>query len=212
MWTRRPEFGKEVNSERAKTSEEGMVRVYSAPTFVELELLEAAFRAHQLPYVVRYKLRYLEPSFAGDDLRMSHLLVHRSELAEAQALLMSLGLGNDDEASARDGFEAVLDALGTPQAQPLESLWTVDAEDFGDWLVGALPDLFERLCADAVQSALQAIEDPEQCSHRDALVRAAADAPAITRTAISDALASGPAPDPSTVWASLLAATDALRA
>lgn len=127
----------EVDDAGASTGEDGLVRVYSAPTFVELELLEAAFRAHRIPYVVRYKLRYLEPSFAGDELRMSHLLVHGSRLAEAQALLLSLG--DDEEASDRDLFEAVLDTLGTPQAQSLESLWTVDAEDFGDWLVGALP-------------------------------------------------------------------------
>lgn len=188
-----------------------MVRVHSATTFVELELLEAAFRAHGVPYVVRYKLRYLEPSFAGDELRMSHLLVHGSRLAEAQELLSSLRLGDDDEPSGRDRFEAVLDTLGTPQAQPLESLWAVDAEDFGDWLVGALPDLLDRLSADVVQSALLPLDDPEHRLRRDALVRATADAPAMTRTAISDALASEPAPDPSSVWASVLRAADAPR-
>lgn len=201
----------EVDDAGASTGEDGLVRVYSAPTFVELELLEAAFRAHRIPYVVRYKLRYLEPSFAGDELRMSHLLVHGSRLAEAQELLMSLRLGDDEETSGRGRFEAVLDTLGTPEAQPLESLWAVGAEDFGDWLASGFPDLFERLCAGDVQLALQDLELPEHRSHRDALVRATASAPAVTRTAISEALAGEPATDPASVWASVRAASDAPR-
>lgn len=200
-----------MNDERARVSGE-LVRVYAAPTFVDLELVEAAFRAHRLPYVVRYKLRYMEPSFAGDELRMSHVLVPESVLADAQALLSTLRLGQQEETSPRDRFEAVLDALGTPQAQPLESVWAVDAEEFGDWMASALPDLLERLGAGAVQSALHPLDQPERRLQREALLRAVAMAPAMTRSAISEALIGGPALDPTSVWASLRSASDALRA
>lgn len=76
-----------------------MVRVYSATSIVQLELLETAFRAHEVPYVVRYKMRYMEPTFAGDELRMSHLLVPASRAARAQALLIGLGLAENEDAA-----------------------------------------------------------------------------------------------------------------
>ncbi len=211
MRLRWSEFSHEVNDERVRGSGE-LVRVYAAPTFVDLELVEAAFRAHQLPYVVRYKMRYMEPSFAGDELRMSHVLVPDSMLADAQALLNSLRLDQHREPSPRARFDAVLDALGTPQAQSLESVWAVDAEEFGDWMASALPDLLERLGADAVQSALHSLDHPERRSQRDELLRAVAMAPAMTRSAISHALAGRPASDPTSVWTSLRSASDPVGA
>ncbi len=197
-----------MNAEQAKRSEdEGgeMVRVYAAASTLEVELVEAAFRAHQLPHVVRYKLGYMEPTFVGDELRTPYVLVHHSRVSDAQALLATLGLADDDAGpSPRDRFEAVLDALGTPDALPLDSLWTVAPEEFADWLVGALPDLFERLAPPTVRSALQELDEPGRHAYRDALDRAVADAPEMTRTAIYDGLADEPAPDPTSVWASLL--------
>jgi len=206
-----------MDGEQATGRKDEMVSIYAAPTFVEVELLEAAFRAHRLPHVIRYKVRYLEPTFAGDELRMSRLLVHRSRLAEAEALLVSLGLGESDSDSdadsegptRREHFEALLDAVGTPIAEPLDFVWSVGPEPFGDWMAASLPDLLDRLPLDAVLAMLAPLDASGREAHRASLMLALADAPATTRGVVIDALDGGGRPDALSLWAELLAAAAA---
>jgi len=190
-----------------------MVGIYAAPTFVDVELLEAAFRAHKLPYVIRYKVRYMEPTFAGDELRMSRLLVHRSRVAEAEALLVSLGLGendsDDEDPTPREHFEALLDGVGTAEAKSLELLWSVGPEAFGDWMVASLPDLLDRVSVDAVLAILAPLDDPTHKERRASLMFALADAPPTTRTVVMDALEGARAPERPALWAELLEASAA---
>ncbi|MGH1341131.1 MAG: hypothetical protein ACRBN8_06240 [Nannocystales bacterium] len=188
-----------------------MVVVYSALTFIEVELAETAFRAHGIPYVIRYKVRYMEPTFAGDELRTSQLLVPRSVVAEAEALLQSLRSGEreTDGPSDREHFEARLDTFGTPDGPPATTLWDVGPENFGDWVVASLPDLLERLSPESVLEFLEPLDAPQRQAHRAEFIRALTEAPAITRSAILDGLGGERPAEPESLRAVLMDAANA---
>ncbi len=179
-------------------SDDEMVQVYAAASLMEADLVGSALRAHRFPHVLQGMGPHEFNVGLMDTLQAPRVLVPRSRLTEARELLMSLGFGeSDDEGpSDRECFERVVDAIGTSEAEPLAVLWAAAPEDFGDWMAASLPDLFERMPADAVLSVLAPLEQPGQKEHRAALEHAVADAPAITRAAITDALHREGAPSP----------------
>ena len=185
-----------------------MVQVYAAASVMEADLVGSALRAHRLPYVLKGMAPHEFAARLVDSLMSPRVLVPRSKIAETRELLISLGFGesDDDGPSDREHFERVVDAIGTPDAEPLRALWAVAPEDFGDWMAALLPDLFDRLPVDAVLSVLAPLDDPSLQEHRAALECAVADVPATTRTAITGALRNEPTPAMGSLHAVLLVA------